>query len=339
MTSLRLIDDEGQPGRSFSLSMSPFSIGRDPSNSLPLNDIEVAARHCEIVREMEGVFLLDTGSSSGTFVNGQMVRRSRLSGGDRIRVGKTELMLELVPGHPSVDDSGVWNLQERKFAVGETAVLMSHHINNILQGISGGSHLIDVGIKNRDLSMVAKGWESVGRKQSELSDLILDLLRLGKPFRPIKSRVDLVEVTQAALSQLSEESRFDAVTIRVADEPGSLPTRADDEALRFAIGSLICAAAKASCTTQAPALEIGFEKSEIGSSIRIEYRGGAIWIDPEESSIPVGPMESAVGAIEFATCRRIIREHRGDIVLTKIADLTNCILVTLPDDPGDAGSR
>ena len=57
---------------------------------------------------------------------------------------------------------------------------MSHRINNIIQGINGGSHLIELGIKNGDLSMTAKGWDSVKTKQSELSILVRDLLSLGK---------------------------------------------------------------------------------------------------------------------------------------------------------------
>ena len=49
------------------------------------------------------------------------------------------------------------NQPERMLAVGETAALMTHRINNILRGIKGGAHLVDTGLGNGDISTAAKG--------------------------------------------------------------------------------------------------------------------------------------------------------------------------------------
>ena len=41
---------------------------------------------------------------------------------------------------------------ERLAAVGQTIATLSHHIKNILQGIRGGSYLIDLGLNEKDES-------------------------------------------------------------------------------------------------------------------------------------------------------------------------------------------
>ena len=39
---------------------------------------------------------------------------------------------------------------ERLAAMGQTIATLSHHVKNILQGISGGSYLIEEGLKGED---------------------------------------------------------------------------------------------------------------------------------------------------------------------------------------------
>ncbi|MCH8830782.1 MAG: GAF domain-containing protein, partial [Planctomycetes bacterium] len=45
---------------------------------------------------------------------------------------------------------------ERLAAMGQTIAMLSHHIKNILQGIRGGSYLIDMGLGNHDEEIVRK---------------------------------------------------------------------------------------------------------------------------------------------------------------------------------------
>ncbi len=52
---------------------------------------------------------------------------------------------------------------ERLAAVGQTIAMLSHHIKNILQGIRGGSYLIEMGLSSHDEDVVRKGWDIVER--------------------------------------------------------------------------------------------------------------------------------------------------------------------------------
>jgi pSer/pThr/pTyr-binding forkhead associated (FHA) protein len=57
-----------------------------------LEDGEVSARHCALVREQEHIFVQDLDSKSGTMVNGVPITgKHRLQDDDLISIGKTSL--------------------------------------------------------------------------------------------------------------------------------------------------------------------------------------------------------------------------------------------------------
>ncbi len=68
-------------------------IGRDPGCDVVLNDTKCSRRHAVVEDRPEGVFVRDTDSANGTYVNGKRVERARLEPGDTIRLGDTRLKL------------------------------------------------------------------------------------------------------------------------------------------------------------------------------------------------------------------------------------------------------
>lgn len=86
-------------GRRYELPDAPVLIGRD-SRQLPLTDNTVSRRHCELLPEGEGEWLLtDLGSANGTYVNAIRVGRNHhLKLGDQIRVGRTLMVFGAQPG-------------------------------------------------------------------------------------------------------------------------------------------------------------------------------------------------------------------------------------------------
>jgi serine phosphatase RsbU (regulator of sigma subunit)/pSer/pThr/pTyr-binding forkhead associated (FHA) protein len=69
------------------LAKPVFTIGRYSDNDLPVVSESVSRHHAEIVLEEGAYYLIDKGSKSGTFVNGQAVVRQELRNRDRIRLG------------------------------------------------------------------------------------------------------------------------------------------------------------------------------------------------------------------------------------------------------------
>ena len=91
---------------------------------------------------------------------------------------------------------------ERLAAVGQTVAMFSHDIKNILQGISGGSFLIEKGLEKHDESEIAKGWGIVRKNQGKISDLILDMLTFSKEREPSLAFHDINRTTEEAAELL-----------------------------------------------------------------------------------------------------------------------------------------
>ena len=84
-------------GELHELDAAPITIGRAAQNDVQLRgDQYASASHARVEARRDGAWVQDTGSTNGTFVNGVRIERARkLSAGDVVRVGETELRYEL----------------------------------------------------------------------------------------------------------------------------------------------------------------------------------------------------------------------------------------------------
>lgn len=80
---------------------------------------------------------------------------------------------------------------ERLAAMGQTIATLSHHIKNILQGVRGGSYLIESGLEKNDTETIRRGWAIVDRNQDRISNLVLDMLTFSKEREPQRVEADL----------------------------------------------------------------------------------------------------------------------------------------------------
>jgi len=72
-----------------------FTIGRDDSNNLVLDDDRVSRSHARLDITPTEIQYVDLGSLKGSKVNGRPVIRSKLASGDVLVLGQTEITLEL----------------------------------------------------------------------------------------------------------------------------------------------------------------------------------------------------------------------------------------------------
>jgi pSer/pThr/pTyr-binding forkhead associated (FHA) protein len=83
-------------GQERTLDSAPITVGRSPQNDVKLDrDDYASARHARIEPRRDGVWVEDVGSTNGTFLNGiKLTRARKLTPGDVVRVGETELRYE-----------------------------------------------------------------------------------------------------------------------------------------------------------------------------------------------------------------------------------------------------
>ena len=78
-------------GKRAALGHGTFDIGRSTRSDLAIDQESISRHHARITYDGHGHFIEDMGSTNGTFVNDQNLKRSPLRDGDQIKIGRSIL--------------------------------------------------------------------------------------------------------------------------------------------------------------------------------------------------------------------------------------------------------
>ena len=82
---------EGSVIREMNLDKERVTIGRKPQNDIQIENLAVSSEHARIVTILNDSFLEDMGSTNGTLVNGNPIKKHILQNNDVIEIGKYTL--------------------------------------------------------------------------------------------------------------------------------------------------------------------------------------------------------------------------------------------------------
>ncbi len=77
--------------KEISLTKERTTIGRKPHNDIQIDNLAVSGEHAVVVTILQDSFLEDIGSTNGTLVNGQPIKKHFLQNNDIIELGKYKL--------------------------------------------------------------------------------------------------------------------------------------------------------------------------------------------------------------------------------------------------------
>ena len=77
--------------KEYALTKERTTIGRKPHNDIQIDNLAVSGEHAVVVSILNDSFLEDLGSTNGTLVNGQQVKKHFLQNNDVIELGKYKL--------------------------------------------------------------------------------------------------------------------------------------------------------------------------------------------------------------------------------------------------------
>jgi two-component system NtrC family sensor kinase len=222
---------------------------------------------------------------------------------------------------------------ERLAAVGQTIASLSHHIKNILQGVRGGSYLIELGLGEHEknakdeeqdpeamqkaLDTIRKGWAIVDRNQERISTLVLDMLTFSKEREPDPRPADLNQVASEVVDLMA--SRAEEMSVELAWRPASnMPTLMfDPEALHRAILNVVTNAIDACDENEQGRVIVSsrFDEATKLVQIVVEDNGGGISPDDIEAIFTVfvsrkGGRGTGLG---LPVTRKILEEHGGQV--------------------------
>jgi signal transduction histidine kinase len=75
--------------------------------------------------------------------------------------------------------------QKELITLGQSIALLSHSIKNVLEGLHGGSYVVDEAFKDGDLELARKGWNIVNKNIFNITDFVKNILYSSKN-RPLK---------------------------------------------------------------------------------------------------------------------------------------------------------
>ncbi|MBI3726584.1 FHA domain-containing protein, partial [bacterium] len=112
LRQLRVTRGEPEPRVVLLGDRTTLTLGRDEKSDLPLQSQSVSRLHATIHRLHRRFVIKDEGSRFGTLVNGQKMRMGFLSSGDRIELGKVEVVFEVLSADP-----GATNLSGEAYSI------------------------------------------------------------------------------------------------------------------------------------------------------------------------------------------------------------------------------
>jgi pSer/pThr/pTyr-binding forkhead associated (FHA) protein len=74
------------------------TVGRAPRADFILDVALVSRLHCRLTAADDQLEVLDLKSTNGTYVNDKRIDKARLAKGDRLRIGRVELTVDMATG-------------------------------------------------------------------------------------------------------------------------------------------------------------------------------------------------------------------------------------------------
>ncbi len=239
------------------------------------------------------------------------------------RFNEDHLKLMIAIGHQAalaVEDTSYYSAMvqaERLAAIGQTIAGLSHHVKNILQGIRGGSYLIEEGLKASDQDVVRKGWGIVDRNQEKISRLVLDMLTFSKEREPELIPSNLNQVVGEVVELM--KSRASELSVNLSFKPDELlPTLTfDPEGIHHAVLNVVTNAIDA-CDEASPAdvhVSTRLDASARVAMVIVKDTGRGIEADNLQKIFSL--FESTKGnrgtGLGLSVSRKILSEHGGQI--------------------------
>ena len=203
------------------------------------------------------------------------------------RFSEEHLKLMVAIGHQAalaVEDTSYYSAlvqAERLAAVGQTIATLSHHVKNILQGIRGGSYLIEEGLKNSDTELIRKGWNIVDRNQEKISNLVMDMLTFSKERQPERVPAQLNQVTGEVLELMQVRAGDASVTLQWLPDENMPVLQFDPDALHRAILNIVTNAIDACENTLGGRVTVSTEYAADKTVARITVEDNGEGIAPE----------------------------------------------------------
>ena len=223
---------------------------------------------------------------------------------------------------------------ERLAAVGQTIATLSHHIKNILQGIRGGSYLIDMGLKEKDEAIVRRGWTIVEKNQAKIYNLVMDMLSFSKDREPALEPADLNETVGDVVELMQSRARELGVELDWQPGPNLPQVLIDPDGIHRAVLNIVTNAIDAAEGVDGARVAVATSWDAAQALTPIAVADNGVGIDEEDIASIFQIFASTKGSrgtgLGLPVSQKIVREHGGKIVVTSQLGQGSQFVIELP---------
>ena len=236
---------------------------------------------------------------------------------------------------------------ERLAAVGETVASLSHSIKNILQGLRGGTDVVEIGLKKDDLKIVGDGWGILKRNLDRIAGLTLNMLAFGRPKTLELEAVKINQLVEDAVQLYETPAAEKKIALIVDADPEIPPIHVDPNLLHQAVMNLLGNAVEAVEQTKGVVTVRVLFIEPRETPLATAHPSEAPWVEIRVTDNGPGipndrlgwifePFNSTKGlkgtGLGLAVTRRIVAEHRGRIRVETKRGAGSTFRVFIPAD-------
>jgi signal transduction histidine kinase len=242
------------------------------------------------------------------------------------RFSQEQLTLMVAIGHQAglaIENTLFYNEKiqaERLAAVGQTIATLSHHIKNILQGIHGGSSLIDLGLKEKDDTIVRRGWNIVEKNQTKIYNMVMDMLSFSKDREPALEPADLNETIGEVVELMQSRAAELGVKLDWQPAPDFPEVTIDPDGIHRAALNIVTNAIDACEGAEDAQVIVKTEWDSGTATARVAVSDNGVGIEEDDIASIFQIFASTKGSrgtgLGLPVSQKIVREHGGKIVVT-----------------------
>jgi pSer/pThr/pTyr-binding forkhead associated (FHA) protein len=158
---LRFISGKYQGGEFPVVPEKQIIVGRSSDLDMVLVEDMVSRKHAKIQMQADQIWIEDLGSTNGTFVNGEKIKRARLKEGDRVLIGTS--ILKLISGDPAREGAQVDAKRELEHVAAQRRTSQARTMSGSIEEVPLPDLLQLFGTSKKSGVLVIRTEDDIGR--------------------------------------------------------------------------------------------------------------------------------------------------------------------------------
>ncbi len=130
-------------------------------------------------------------------------------------------------------------MQEELAMLGKSAAFISHGIKNILEGLQGGSYVIDEGIHDGDMALIQKGWQVVKNNIIDITNVTQNVLYASKKRTIRLEKVSPADIVKNLVINYQSKAEYLGIKLRFESNKDLQNVNLDASSIRRMLKNLV----------------------------------------------------------------------------------------------------